>query len=476
MMDVLSGVLTGSSYATGVVGPYVADRRSGCGHLVLALRVDAVIDARGVRPAHRRPDRADQGRSPGRAASGDLLPRGDRGPRRGRRPPSRGRPARTRPSANCARWPTRAASRPPLRLPHGGVRCTRSWSPSTSCPSHVDEFLTGIRANATASLRDEPGCLRFDVHRSVDDACRFVLYEIYRDRAAFTDDHRAAPHYAAWRTVAARCVDRAVTATRSSARRSPTTSRNASTGHRAHDRRSRHLRYRGRPGNRRHHAPHPPADRHRSGRPALQPADRAGEPAAPRGRRAGHRRPGSAPCSTGAPPDSFSPRRRPAARRGSSCTTPTAYPTLVDLAAMRDATAELGADPARVNPTIPVELVVDHSVIADVFGTRRRLRPQRRDRVRPQRRALPLPQVGPASPCATSRSSRRAPGSCTRSTSSTCPASSWPTRDGPTPTCAWAPTRTPRWSTAWACSPGASAASKPRRRCWASRCRCCCHP
>ena len=44
MMDVLSGVLTGSEYATGVVGPYVPDRRSGCGHLVLALRVDAVID------------------------------------------------------------------------------------------------------------------------------------------------------------------------------------------------------------------------------------------------------------------------------------------------------------------------------------------------------------------------------------------------------------------------------------------------
>ncbi|GAA0977579.1 Ldh family oxidoreductase [Acrocarpospora macrocephala] len=44
MMDVLSGVLTGSSYAGGVAGPYVPDRRSGCGHLVLALRVDAVHD------------------------------------------------------------------------------------------------------------------------------------------------------------------------------------------------------------------------------------------------------------------------------------------------------------------------------------------------------------------------------------------------------------------------------------------------
>ena len=45
MMDVLSGVLTGSSYATGVAGPYIADRRSGCGHLVFALRVDAIADA-----------------------------------------------------------------------------------------------------------------------------------------------------------------------------------------------------------------------------------------------------------------------------------------------------------------------------------------------------------------------------------------------------------------------------------------------
>ncbi|MFD0473571.1 Ldh family oxidoreductase [Nonomuraea thailandensis] len=44
MMDVLSGVLTGSSYATGVTGPYVPDRRSGCGHLLLALRVDAVAE------------------------------------------------------------------------------------------------------------------------------------------------------------------------------------------------------------------------------------------------------------------------------------------------------------------------------------------------------------------------------------------------------------------------------------------------
>jgi aconitate hydratase len=43
-------------------------------------------------------------------------------------------------------------------------------------------------------------------------------------------------------------------------------------------------------------------------------------------------------------------------------------PTLADLAAMRHAMAELGGEPRRVNPRIPAELVVDHSVTADVFG------------------------------------------------------------------------------------------------------------
>jgi aconitate hydratase len=43
-------------------------------------------------------------------------------------------------------------------------------------------------------------------------------------------------------------------------------------------------------------------------------------------------------------------------------------PALVDLAAMRHAMATLGGDPAVVNPSIPAELVIDHSVITDVFG------------------------------------------------------------------------------------------------------------
>ena len=46
----------------------------------------------------------------------------------------------------------------------------------------------------------------------------------------------------------------------------------------------------------------------------------------------------------------------------------TGVPAVVDLAAMRDAMIGLGGDPARVNPLIPAELVIDHSIIADVYG------------------------------------------------------------------------------------------------------------
>ena len=43
MMDVLSGVLTGSSFGTAVVGPYQADKRSGCGHLTIVLNIETFL-------------------------------------------------------------------------------------------------------------------------------------------------------------------------------------------------------------------------------------------------------------------------------------------------------------------------------------------------------------------------------------------------------------------------------------------------
>ena len=51
----------------------------------------------------------------------------------------------------------------------------------------------------------------------------------------------------------------------------------------------------------------------------------------------------------------------------------TGVPAVVDLAAMRDAMADLGGDPASINPLMPCELVIDHSVQVDSFGTPRSL-------------------------------------------------------------------------------------------------------
>src|SRR6476620_10691850 len=48
----------------------------------------------------------------------------------------------------------------------------------------------------------------------------------------------------------------------------------------------------------------------------------------------------------------------------------TGVPAVVDLAAMRDAIAEMGGDAAQINPLVPAELVIDHSVQVDAFGTR----------------------------------------------------------------------------------------------------------
>ena len=48
----------------------------------------------------------------------------------------------------------------------------------------------------------------------------------------------------------------------------------------------------------------------------------------------------------------------------------TGVPAVVDLAALRDAMAEMGGDPAKINPLVPAELVIDHSVQVDSFGSR----------------------------------------------------------------------------------------------------------
>jgi autoinducer 2-degrading protein len=74
-------------------------------------------------------------------------------------------------------------------------------------PELVDRFLEVMGENSRASRRDEPGCLRFDVHRDLDDPTHFLLYELYADERAFTQDHRGAPHYQRWRAAAAELLE-----------------------------------------------------------------------------------------------------------------------------------------------------------------------------------------------------------------------------------------------------------------------------
>jgi autoinducer 2-degrading protein len=72
-------------------------------------------------------------------------------------------------------------------------------------PEKRDRFLAAAEANSTASVRDEPGCVRFDVVVDQADPNHFFYYEVYVDEAAF-DAHKKTPHYAKWREAAAECV------------------------------------------------------------------------------------------------------------------------------------------------------------------------------------------------------------------------------------------------------------------------------
>jgi aconitase A len=91
----------------------------------------------------------------------------------------------------------------------------------------------------------------------------------------------------------------------------------------------------------------------------------------------------------------------------------TGVPCVVDLAAMRDAVVRLGGTARNINPLIPSELVIDHSVQVD--STARPIaRHQRPDRVRAQRRALQLPALGPEGLRQLQGGAARTPASSTR--------------------------------------------------------------
>ena len=65
-------------------------------------------------------------------------------------------------------------------------------------PDSLDAFMDAMRINAAASVRDEPGCLVFDVLQDRSDPDLVWLYELYTDEAAF-EAHMLTPHFLASR-------------------------------------------------------------------------------------------------------------------------------------------------------------------------------------------------------------------------------------------------------------------------------------
>ena len=162
----------------------------------------------------------------------------------------------------------------------------------------------------------------------------------------------------------------------------------------------------------------------------------------------------------------------------------TGVPAVVDLATMREAMQALGGDAGKINPLVPAELVIDHSVIADVFGradafernvelefhrNRERFQFLRwgQDALR-QFKVVP-PGTGIVHQVNIEHLAR------VIMTSGAGGGGGDAGQDGalpPTRTPASAPTRTPPCRTASAYWAGAWAASRPRRPCWASPCPC----
>ena len=64
---------------------------------------------------------------------------------------------------------------------------------------HRDEFMAASLGDSQGSVRDEPGCLRFDILEDKTNPNRFYLYEVYEDQDAHMTAHRNAPHYLKWR-------------------------------------------------------------------------------------------------------------------------------------------------------------------------------------------------------------------------------------------------------------------------------------
>ena len=164
----------------------------------------------------------------------------------------------------------------------------------------------------------------------------------------------------------------------------------------------------------------------------------------------------------------------------------TGVPAVVDLAAMRDAMKALGGDPKKINPLVPVDLVIDHSVIVNFFGNNTAFKKNVDEEYKQNQERYEFLKWAQKS-FDNFRVVPPGTGICHQVNLEYLSQTVW-TQEGqgqgrrqagrrsrsPIPTRWSAPTRTPPWSTAWPCSAGASAASRRKPRCSASPIRCCC--
>ncbi|MBM3944947.1 MAG: antibiotic biosynthesis monooxygenase [SAR202 cluster bacterium] len=73
-------------------------------------------------------------------------------------------------------------------------------------PGTREKFIEASYGDAKGSVRDEPGCFRFDIHQDSANPDTFYLYEVYSDEAAFAA-HQQTPHYLKWRAAVSDLFD-----------------------------------------------------------------------------------------------------------------------------------------------------------------------------------------------------------------------------------------------------------------------------
>ena len=64
-------------------------------------------------------------------------------------------------------------------------------------PAERERFLSVIEDDAICSVRDEPGCVRFEVLQDRENQDTYYFFEVYQDEAALAA-HRETPHFARW--------------------------------------------------------------------------------------------------------------------------------------------------------------------------------------------------------------------------------------------------------------------------------------